>query len=51
VVSCISIIIPLGLEDETSSLGIDCVHASVYVAENVREGFARACMDKLYAVT
>lgn len=39
VVSCISLVIPLGLEEETLSLGIDCVHASVYVAQNVRDGF------------
>jgi hypothetical protein len=39
VVSCMSIAIPLGLEEETRSLGIDCVHASVYVAKNVSDGF------------
>ncbi len=39
VVSCMSIAIPLGLEENTRSLGIDCVHASVYVAENVKDGF------------
>jgi hypothetical protein len=39
VVSCISIAEPLGLVDETNSLGIKCVHASAYVAKCVREGF------------
>jgi hypothetical protein len=39
VVSCISIAKPLGLIDDTSSLGIECVHASAYVAKCVHEGF------------
>ena len=39
VVSCVSIAEPLGLVDETSSLGIECVHASEYVAKCVSEGF------------
>ena len=39
VVSCVSIARPLGLEDETKALGISLVHASVYVAERVSEGF------------
>jgi hypothetical protein len=39
VASCISIAGPLGLEDETTALGIRLVHASVYVAERVDEGF------------
>ena len=39
VVSCISIAEPLGLLDESNSLGIKCVHASAYVARCVHEGF------------
>lgn len=39
VVSCVSIAEPLGLIDDTSSLGIECVHASEYVARCVHEGF------------
>ena len=39
VASCISILEPLGLEEQTRTLGIDCVHASVYVARCVSEGF------------
>jgi hypothetical protein len=39
VTSCISIAGPLGLEDETTALGIRLAHASVYVAERVDEGF------------
>jgi hypothetical protein len=39
VVSCISVARPLGLEDETIALGVRLVHASVYVAECVDEGF------------
>jgi hypothetical protein len=34
-----SIAIRLGLEEETRSLGVECVHASVYVAQCVSEGF------------
>jgi hypothetical protein len=33
------IAIPLGLEDDSQSLGVECVHASVYVAQCVSEGF------------
>ena len=40
VASCISIAEPLGLEEETTALGIRLVHASVYVAERVGEGFS-----------
>ena len=39
VASCISITGPLGLEEETTELGIRLVHASVYVAERVDEGY------------
>jgi hypothetical protein len=39
VASCMSIAIPLGLEEESRSLGVECVHASVYVAQCVSEGF------------
>lgn len=39
VVSCISIARPLGLEDETTALGVRLVHASVYVAGCVDEGY------------
>jgi hypothetical protein len=39
VTSCISIADPLGLVEDTISLGIECVHASVYVAKSVRDGF------------
>ena len=39
VVSCVSIAEPNGLVDVTSSLGVSCVHASVYVAQCVSEGF------------
>ena len=39
VASCVSIAVPMGLEEETRSLGIECVHASVYVAQCVSEGF------------
>ena len=39
VASCISIAEPLGLEEETTALGIELVHASVYVAERVGEGY------------
>jgi hypothetical protein len=40
VVSCVSIAEPLGLVDETKSLGVKCVHASAYVAQSVSEGFS-----------
>lgn len=39
VTSCISIAEPLGLVEDTISLGIYCVHASVYVAKSVKEGY------------
>lgn len=39
IASCISIAKPLGLMDNTNSLGIECVHASAYVAKCVHEGF------------
>jgi hypothetical protein len=39
VASCMSIALPLGLEEATKSFGIECVHASVYVAQCVSEGF------------
>ena len=39
VASCMSIAVPMGLEEETRSLGVECVHASVYVARCVSEGF------------
>ena len=39
VASCMSIAIPLGLEEETRSLGVKCVHASVYVAQCTSEGY------------
>jgi hypothetical protein len=39
VASCISIARPLGLEEGTRELGIKMVHASVYVAERVSEGY------------
>ena len=39
VVSCVSIAEPLGFVDDTKALGISLVHASVYVAERVSEGF------------
>jgi hypothetical protein len=34
-----SIALPMGLEEETNSLGVECVHASAYVAQCVSEGF------------
>ena len=37
--SCVSIAEPLGLEKETEKLGIKLVHASVYVAQSVSEGY------------
>ena len=37
--SCASLTGPLGLEDEATALGIKLVHASVYVAERVDEGY------------
>ncbi len=39
VVCCMSIAIPMGLEEESRSLGVECVHASVYVAQCVSDGF------------
>ena len=39
VTSCMSIAVPMGLEEESRSLGVECVHASVYVAQSVSEGF------------
>jgi len=39
VVSCVSIAKPLGLEQEYETLGIELVHASVFVAEKVSEGY------------
>jgi hypothetical protein len=39
VVSCVSIAEPLGLVDDSNSLGIACIHASAYVAQCVHEGF------------
>jgi hypothetical protein len=39
VVSCVSIAEPLGLVEVNNSLGIECVHASAYVAQCVSEGF------------
>ena len=39
VASCISIAKPLGLEEITKAKGITLVHASVYVAEQVSEGY------------
>ncbi len=39
VVSCVSIAEPLGLVDLSNSLGVECVHASAYVAQSVSEGF------------
>jgi hypothetical protein len=39
VASCVSIAEPLGLVDVSNSLGIQCVHASAYVAQCVSEGF------------
>jgi hypothetical protein len=39
VVSCVSIAGALGLEEETTVLGIKLVHASIYVAERVSEGY------------
>lgn len=39
VVSCVSIAKPLGLEEDTRFLGIKCVHASVYVAQSISDGF------------
>ncbi len=39
VASCVSIAEPLGLVDEANSLGIECVHASAYVAQCVHDGF------------
>lgn len=39
VVSCVSIAKPLGLEEDTKALGIELVHASVFVAERVSEGY------------
>ena len=39
VASCVSIAKPLGLEQKTEALGIKLVHASVYVAESVSEGY------------
>jgi len=40
VASCISIAEPLGLAVESKAQGIKLVHASVYVAEKVSEGYA-----------
>jgi len=39
VASCVSICKPLGLVEESEKLGIKMVHASVYVAERVSEGY------------
>lgn len=39
VASCVSIAEPLGLVDDSNMLGIQCVHASAYVAQCVSEGF------------
>ncbi len=39
VASCVSIAEPLGLIEDTRSLGIACVHASAYLAKCVDEGF------------
>ncbi len=39
VASCMSIALPLGLEEDSRALGVECVHASVYVAQCVSEGF------------
>ena len=39
VVSCVSIAKPLGLEEEHKALGIELIHASVFVAERVSEGY------------
>ncbi len=39
VVSCVSIAEPYGLVEENKLLGIECVHASAYVAQCVSEGF------------
>ena len=39
VASCMSIALPMGLEEESQTLGVECVHASVYVAQCVSEGF------------
>ena len=39
VVSCVSIAKPYGLVEMNNSLGVECVHASAYVAQCVSEGF------------
>ena len=39
VVSCVSIAEPFGLVEVNESLGVECVHASAYVAQCVSEGF------------
>ncbi|MCW3992192.1 MAG: DsrE family protein [Candidatus Bathyarchaeota archaeon] len=39
VASCVSIADPLGLVEGSKALGIKLVHASVYVAERVSEGY------------
>jgi hypothetical protein len=39
VVSCVSIAEPYGLLEASKSLGVECVHASAYVAQCVSEGF------------
>jgi hypothetical protein len=39
VASCISIVNQLNLTDETTSLGIKLVHASVYTAQCVSDGY------------
>lgn len=39
VASCVSIAEPLGLVESSNLLGIQCVHASAYVAQCVSEGF------------
>ena len=39
VASCVSIAEPLGLVGESEALGVKLVHASVYVAEKVRDGY------------
>ncbi|MBC8225491.1 hypothetical protein H8E65_12955 [Candidatus Bathyarchaeota archaeon] len=39
VASCMSIAVTLGIEEDSRSLGVECVHASVYVAQCVSEGF------------
>lgn len=40
VASCVSIAEPLGLVGESEELGVKLVHASVYVARCVSEGYA-----------